>query len=145
PLQLLALSAGFRAIFPLLAQVLVVLGETRVVMRYSVACVLVLPFAFWLLGRQWGTVGLALVWVAIFPLVVVPAYARALKLIDLTMTQYLRALWPAGSASLLMAVAVLAASWLTGSVFRPLRFGIEVVAGVLTYALSCWMLHRGRV
>src|SRR5437773_12467736 len=99
PLQLLALSTGFRAVTPLLSQVLNVVGESRLTMQYGVLCAVVLPSGFYLLGQRWGTVGLALTWVVVFPLLVLPAYRRVLQTIELSSREYLRTLWPAASAS----------------------------------------------
>jgi O-antigen/teichoic acid export membrane protein len=146
PLQLLAVSTGFRAVTPLLSQVLNAVGQSRVAMRYSVLWALVLPTGFYVLGRQWGTVGLALVWVCVFPLLAVPAYRRALRAIDLPGRAYLLALWPATSASFLMAASVLAVRLAVGEHGAAgLRFGSQVVAGAGVYVLTCMVLHRERI
>lgn len=146
PLQLLALSAGFRYVTPLLSQVLTVLGETRLMMQYGMLCAVVLPTAFYLLGNRWGSVGLALVWTVVFPILVLPAHWRALKLIELSSREYLRAVWPAASASLLMGVAVVAVKWAAGEhLSRALSFSAQVAAGVVVYTLLCIALHGDRL
>ena len=146
PLQLLALSTGFRAVTPLLAQVLNVVGASRLAMRYGVLCAVVLPTGFYLLGKVWGTLGLALVWVFVFPILVLPAYRRVLETIELSSREYLRALWPATSACLLMGAAVLAVRLITGGeVSRGLRFAAQVAAGAAVYALTCMTLHGQRM
>jgi PST family polysaccharide transporter len=146
PLQLLALSTGFRAVTPLLAQVLNVVGESRLSMRYGLLCAVVLPAGFYLLGKRWGTVGLALVWVFVFPILVLPAYRRVLETIELSSREYLRALWPAASAALLMGATVLAVKWTAGEYLsRALSFSAQVVAGAGVYALTCMTLHGQRV
>jgi PST family polysaccharide transporter len=146
PLQLLALSAGLRAFTPLLSQVLMVLGETRPLMHYGVACAVVLPTGFYLLASRWGTVGLALVWVFVFPLFVLPVYRRVSRTIGLSNREYLRALWPAASASLFMAATVLAVQVSVGEhVSRALSFSAQVIAGVVVYGLTCVTLHGERL
>jgi len=146
PLQLLALSAGFRSITPLLPQVLNVVGESRLAMRYSVLCAVVLPAGFYVLGTQMGTVGIALCWVVVYPALVLPAYRRVLAVIQLSGRAYLLALWPASIASLLMAGAVLVAMELGRSHQSvAFRFGVQVGAGALVYALTCLLLHRQRI
>jgi hypothetical protein len=115
-------------------------------MRYAVLCAIVLPVGFYALGTVWGTAGLALVWVFVFPILVLPAYRRVLETIALSSGEYLRALWPAASAALLMGAAVLAVKFGTGDdVSRALRFGTQVVIGAGVYALTCMTLHRQRV
>ena len=146
PLQLLALSAGFRAVTPLLPQVLNAVGQFRFAMRYGVLCAVVLPTGFYLLGKRWGTVGLALVWVVVFPILVLPAYRRVLQTIELSGREYVRALWPAVSASLLMGATVLAVKWTVGEyVSRPVSFSAQVGAGMVVYGLACVALHGGRI
>jgi PST family polysaccharide transporter len=146
PLQLLALSAGFRAVTPLLPQVLNVVGKSRLAMRYAVACVVVLPSGFYLLGQRWGTLGLALVWVLVFPILVLPAYRQVLKTIELSNREYLRALWPAASASVVMGATVLAVKWAVGEpVSRTLSLSAQVVAGAAVYALVCVTMHAKRL
>lgn len=146
PLQLLAVSTGFRAVTPLFSQVLSAVGQSRLTMRYGVVATLVLPTGFYVLGKQWGTVGLALIWVCVFPLLAVPAYRRVLQAIDLSGRAYLLALWPATSASFLMGASVLAVRLAVGEHGAPgLRFGSQVVAGAGVYALTCMMLHRERI
>src|SRR2546422_179035 len=143
PLQLLALSTGFRAVTPLLPQVLNVVGETRLSMQYGLLCVTVLPTGFYLLGARWGTVGLALVWVVVFPLLVLPAYRRVLQVIELSSGEYLRALWPAASASLIMGAAVVAVERAAGAaqVSRVLGFSAQVAVGAIAYTLEIGRAH----
>src|SRR6266704_2890623 len=146
PLQLLALSTGFRAVTPLLPHVLNVVGESRLSMRYGVLCAVVLPAGFYVLGNRWGTVGIALVWVLVFPILVIPAYRRVLEAIDLSSREYVAALWPAASASLLMGAAVLAVKLTAGEhVSRALSFSAQVGAGGIVYTLTCLALHRERL
>jgi teichuronic acid exporter len=146
PLQLLALSGALRSVTPLLPQALNAIGESRLAMRYAVLCAFVLPTAFYVMAKQWGTVGLALVWVVVFPLLTLPAYQRVLARIQLSSRQYLGALWPGLSASVLMAVAVLTVKRVVGSYGSPgFRFGTQVVVGACTYTLICVLLHRGRL
>ncbi|OLC77083.1 MAG: hypothetical protein AUH78_05175 [Gemmatimonadetes bacterium 13_1_40CM_4_69_8] len=146
PLQLLALSTAFRAVTPLLSQVLIAIGESRLSMRYGVLCAVVLPSGFCLLGKRWGTVGLALVWVFVFPILMLPAYRRVLQTIALSSRAYLRALWPGASASLLMAAAILAVKLIAGEhAPRALTFSAQVVTGAVVYGLACIALHGERL
>jgi len=131
---------------PLLPQVLNVVGQSRVSMRYGVLCVLVLPAAFYVLGRLSGTAGLALVWVLVFPVLTVPAYWRVLQAIELPSREYLAALWPATSASVLMVAAVLLVKLAAnGHVARGLSFGLQAAAGAGAYTLACVVLHGERL
>jgi len=146
PLQLLAAYAAFRSITPLLPQVLTAIGHSRFVMWTTVACAIVFPITFYVLGSKLGIVGLALTWVVAYPFLVLPLYLRLFDRIELGARAYLEALWPALSATLIMAAAVLAVRRVccmdTGPGFR---FGLEVASGIAVYVLCCLVLHRVRI
>jgi O-antigen/teichoic acid export membrane protein len=146
PLQLLAVVMGFRSVAPLLPQVLNVLGDTRFSMYNSLLAAVVMPVAFFLMGSRSGTTGLALAWLTVYPLLSVILYWRVFRRLELHATEYLRAVWPALSSSLVMAAVVLGVHRLVGGALpRGGRLGLEVTSGVLTYLLICLTVHRERI
>jgi len=145
PLQLLAASAAFRSITPLLAQVLQIIRDARFEMWRTVAAAVVMPTSFYLGGQRWGTVGLAMAWVLVDPVVAFPLYRRVFSKIELPFRAYFGALWPALSGTALMAAVVLAVGAFSGSEQSPgLRLVAQVGAGAISYGLACLVLHRGR-
>ena len=111
-------------------------------MRVGVFAGVVLPLAF-ILGSHWGIVGIADVWVTIYPLTTIPLYLRVFKKLELSIMTYLRALWPALSGSLLMATAI----WIFKQTFpqdwSPMaRLSVQVAGGGLLYVLLVTTLHR---
>jgi PST family polysaccharide transporter len=146
PLQLLAVSAAFRAVTPLLSQILLALKKSRIVMKYAVVCAIALPAAFYLSARVAGPAGIAFAWVVVFPILVLGAYRRCLEAIALPERAYLGALWPGVSSSLIMAGAVVAIRGALPDELRVgWRFGIEVIVGAAAFALTCVWLHRPRI
>ena len=146
PLQLLALSAAFRAVTPLLSQILLAINESRIVMRYAVLCAIALPVSFYAGAKYAGTAGIALAWVVVFPLIVLPAYRRCLAAIGLPVRPYLQAIWPGLSSSILMAAVVVLLRWaMPSSTPLAIRLGAEILVGVLAFAVTCLALHRARV
>ncbi|MGI9078331.1 MAG: oligosaccharide flippase family protein, partial [Gemmatimonadaceae bacterium] len=145
PLQLLALYASVRSITPLLPHVLNVTGDSRFGARNSVLAAIVLPLAFYL-GTRWGTVGIAAAWLVAHPMVIMPLYWRVLKRIDLSISRYLRALWPAVSSSAVMAAAVFAVrAFVPAEAPLIARVLIPVAGGAAAYALVIFTIHRERV
>src|SRR5204863_9966996 len=69
PRQVLAAYAAFRSITPLLAQVLHSIRDTEFPMWTMVAAAVVMPTSFYVGGERWGTVGLAMAWVVMDPLI----------------------------------------------------------------------------
>jgi PST family polysaccharide transporter len=107
PLRLLAISAAINSTTPLLARVLTVRGQNRYLLWIAVVLAIVMPISF-VVGSQWGPVGIAAVWVTVFPLTRIPVLTRVVPSLGLTAMEYLMAFWPATSGVLAMAAAVLA-------------------------------------
>lgn len=146
PLQLLALYAALRSVALLAPQVLVSTGRSARSMAFSVLALIVLPPVFYF-GTRWGTAGVAMGWVTVYPVLVVASFLRyALRAIDMRWSAYLTALIPAATASAAMIFAV----WVARTVMpgawgvRP-RFAVEVAAGVIGYCAAAWLAHRNRI
>jgi len=146
PLQLLAAYAAFRSITPLLPQVLQITRDARFEMWRMVVAAVVMPAGFYIGAQRWGTVGLAIAWVLADPLIAVPLYRRVFSRIELSLREYVMALWPAVSGTALMAIVVLAVGVLSsGQSWPGLRLAARVAAGAVTYGLACVVLHRERL
>lgn len=147
PLQILSVGAAYKAVTPLLPQVLAVIKETRFARNRSlIAAVVFLP-AFYFGGLYWGVAGVATVWVVLDPiLVAIPILLRIRKRIDLSVRVYLAALWPAASGSLVMAAGVFATrAHLGDDLSTPALLAAEVGVGAALYGLVVLVLHRPRL
>jgi PST family polysaccharide transporter len=146
PLQILAAYAAVRSITPLFPQVLHTIRDTKFEMWTMVGAAIVMPTSFYVGGQRWGTVGLAMAWVLVDPLIASLLYWRVCSKIALSSKAYVRALWPAVSATALMGVSVLAVRVYGGSEWTGgIRLAAEIGAGVMTYGLACLVLHRVRL
>ena len=146
PLQLLALYAALRSVQLLAPQVLISTGRSGRNMMFSVLALIILPPVFYA-GTRWGTAGVAMGWVTVYPILVVLSFLRyALRAIDMRWSAYLASLIPAATASAAMILAVLAVRAFLPPDWgvRP-RFGVEVAAGVVGYCGVAWVAHRGRI
>jgi len=115
-------------------------------MWVSVALLLVMPGSFYV-GTRWGTSGVAIAWIVVHPIVVVPMLVMyTLRAIGLPLREYLLALWPATSGTLTMAAAVLLmrralpAGWPESATLAAL-----VATGGIAYGATLWLLHAERV
>jgi PST family polysaccharide transporter len=146
PLQLLALYAALRSVALLAPQVLISTGRSGRNMMFSVLALIILPPVFYI-GTHWGTAGVAMGWVTVYPVLVVFSFLRyALRAIEMRWSTYLAALIPAATAAAGMTLAV----WLTRSVTPAgwgvrARFGLEVAAGVIGYCGAAWIAHHDRI
>lgn len=146
PLRVLALAAAYRSIVPLQNQVLIATGQSRQAMVATIVSALVLPPLFFL-GTRLGTGGVALVWLAVFPVISFLTLARpALRMCAMPTRTYLAALWPAVSAVTVMTGAVLGASLLLPVGLHPgIRLAVKVFVGGATYGAVIFALHRARL
>lgn len=145
PLQILSIYAAFRSIVALLPKVLTAVGNPRFVMWCDLLAVGTLPCAFYV-GSRWGTTGVAMGWVAAYPLVALPLYWKTFTAIGMKSAEYLRALRPAIDGSVVMSAAVLLLKWkMPESVPLPVRLAIEILAGAIAYTGTELLFHRGRI
>ncbi|HLB38102.1 MAG TPA: lipopolysaccharide biosynthesis protein [Gemmatimonadales bacterium] len=146
PLRLLAAYAAIRSITPILPQVLHVLRQARFEMWRMVAAAAVMPTAFYVGGQRWGTAGIALAWMVLDPLLLLPMYRRVFSSIGLSAREYLAALWPALSGTAVMAAVVLGIEAFSGREWTAgARLAAQVAAGAGSYGLVCLLLHRQRL
>jgi PST family polysaccharide transporter len=145
PLRLLAISAAINSTTPLLARVLTVRGQNRYLLWIAVVLSVLLPISF-VVGSQWGPVGIAAVWVTVFPLTRIPVLTRVVPSIGVSAMEYLKAFWPATSGVAAMAVAV-------GALMAVLPTGVPIAAslalqvaiGACVYSSVILVFHRDRI
>ena len=141
PLRLLALFAAARSVVPIVSQAGTNIGLAREVMYNSIASAVVMPLAF-LIGARWGTSGVAAAWLVAYPVVALPLFRAVFKRIEMGVPQYLRALWPAISSTIVMIPMVLLAQWALNSWPSPARLAAEVMAGAVAYIGAVRLLHH---
>jgi O-antigen/teichoic acid export membrane protein len=126
----------------LLTPLLNAIGEQRLLMWNSAIALTVLPISFYL-SSHWGTVGIAAVWVVVFPLVQFRLFSRTFQRIRMTRSEYLGALWPALSGCAVMAIAIDVLKWVSGEIW-PLyaRLASEILVGIAAYGMALVLLHR---
>jgi PST family polysaccharide transporter len=133
PMQILALSASYRSVANIPTQVLFATKDSRPSLWNSAICVAVLPAAF-LVGSQWGTVGIAMVWALVHPPLNYRLSAYVFRSIGLSHGEYWRSFIPASLASLAMMLAVVGIKFSMPSDWSlPVRLGTEVCLGGIAY------------
>jgi len=141
PLQILALYGCVRSLTPLLPPFLIVTGKSSFLMWNSVAYALVMPISFYI-GTYWGLYGVALAWVAAYPVVTIPMYQRVLKTLELPARDYLATIRPAAGCTGLMAVAALAFRTFSDDWSPALRLAGTIGAGGVVYLVAVTLLFR---
>jgi PST family polysaccharide transporter len=148
PLQLLALASVSRSLDPLLAQILIVTGHARENARSMAIAVVILPVGFVLVALAgWGVASVAAVWLVGHPAIVISRQLRiVLKVTGASAGAYARALWPATSSTVLMAIAVIGMRALTADwTSTAVALSATIATGAVAYAAALYGLHRARV
>ena len=144
PLSLLSLFAAVRSLMAVVSPILIATGHAKRNLYFTLLAATVLPVLFWV-GTRWGTAGVASAWIVGFPLVSLPAFVFTLRLLDTTVGGYIRAVWPALSATAAMAAAVAAARLVAGGWTPASRLALAVVTGAAVYCAVVLTFHRARV
>ena len=145
PMQLLAIYTFLRSVVTLLPQVINVVGETRFGMWNSLATLALLPGSF-VIASRWGVVGIASVWVLVYPIFTIPLYRRTLGKIDLPFRQYLDALKPSFVSTAVMAACVyLVSHYVPPSFPAVVRLSCEIATGFVVYPAALVSMFPSRV
>jgi PST family polysaccharide transporter len=145
PLRLLGVFVAGRSVATILPNLLAATGDARFVMWTTIASALCMPVAF-LIGSRWGTNGIAAAWVIAYPPVMAPMYLRVFHKTGLRLKEYVSALMPALSASVIMTVVVLLVrSALPVGAPPLLCLSFLIFMGALAYLGALFTFHRNRV
>jgi O-antigen/teichoic acid export membrane protein len=144
PLQLLALIMPVHMFAPFMNTAADAMGRADISTKQVFIASIVMPVAF-LIGCQWGLVGLALAWIIAFPVVFAAAMVLFLPIIGLRVRDLLMAMAPPVCACAGMYGAVTLARPMLGSeVNDVLRMTVLVLTGVATYGALTAIFSRDR-
>jgi teichuronic acid exporter len=133
PLQMLCVMSVWRAAVMLNAPLLTAIGRPAVVTRNSLLQVLTMPLAFYLATAH-GLLGIALVWMIVWPVSAIWLTRQTLVAIDLRLRDYLAAVMHpvAGSALMALVIAIVTRGLLSRT---PSTSGLifACATGALTY------------
>jgi O-antigen/teichoic acid export membrane protein len=145
PLQILALSASYRSVASIPTQVLFATKDSRPSLWNNVLCVAILPLAF-LVGSQWGTVGIAMVWALVHPPLNYRLSAYVFRSIGLSHGDYWRSFIPAAVATLAMGIVVVGLRYgLSSDWPLPVRLSTEVCLGGITYVMIAQLFYKAHL
>lgn len=139
--RLLALAMPFMTLQVLFSPACDALGRPGIGVANGPTGAALLATAF-LVGVHWGGIGLAVAWLAAYPLYLAVSSRRALPVIGARFGDVAAAIRPSLLAALVMAVAVLAIDPLVANAPPLPRLAALVALGAVTYAAALWTLAR---
>ena len=145
PLQILALVGALRSITPMLSQVLVGTEQPKKNMQFTVLSAVVIPICL-LIGTNWGLRGVAIGWLVGHPIVMIPILMpHALRAIEMSFGEYLRALRAPALGCAAMVIAVLVTrEVMPADLSLAIRLAVEVSVGALVYSGVLFSTYRDR-
>jgi PST family polysaccharide transporter len=145
PLQILIFFGCARSVSAVLGPLLTAVRDTRYVMLNNLSAAVFMPLAFYV-GSRWGAPGIAAAWVVAYPFILYSMYGRVFRMIGLSVRTYFKALAPAISGVMVMALLV---ELVRISVLRGRAPGIcvavEIALGAAGYVAALLVLHAERV
>lgn len=142
--RLLALAMPMMTLQVLFSPVCDALGRPGVGVRNGAVGATVLTAGF-LVGVHWGVEGLAIAWIAAYPLYLLASCRRSLPVIGARGRDVAAAIIPPALAAVLMAAGVLALDRALPPLAVPLRLVALVLAGAAIYPLALLLIARDRV
>jgi len=144
PLQLLSIFIAIHVVGTPTDRLLQSIGQARFPARLRLVMLVVLPTAFYLSGSRWGTAGIAAMWILVYPLLLVPMFARAFRSVGISVRGYAATLAPTLLSTGLMVLVVFGIRMLPQSPLAA-RFALEVACGAITFVGSAMLIQRRRL
>lgn len=116
-------------------------GKPQITARASFVGAILMPTTF-LIGLQWGPIGLAWGWVVAFPLLTLFTFSQSYRHIGITFGELARAVWPGLSTSIAMAAIVYLADQFLPEMIIYARLAILVAIGGIAYVGLLWVIAK---
>ncbi|HMP46177.1 MAG TPA: lipopolysaccharide biosynthesis protein [Sphingopyxis sp.] len=142
-IQLISLALMLMTVQILFAPVTNALGKPSISMFVAMGGAIVFPAAF-LIGAQWGLIGMAWAWLVAAPLLLIVTARLSAPLLGVSLWDVARAMLPGLAPALLMAIAVGFAGQALAALgwAPPIRLLLLVGLGVALYGALLWLLER---
>ncbi|SCY15913.1 Membrane protein involved in the export of O-antigen and teichoic acid [Nitrosospira sp. Nl5] len=142
PLQVLGLIMPLRMIANFVPAAVQGMGRSDILLRNAIWASVILPLAF-LIGVNWGLLGISLAWLVASPLMFLQSMWRVLPALGLRMSQLFKAMMPAAGAGFIMYAAVTATRYIfADGQGGALRLCVLVAVGALAYCAISFGLNR---
>lgn len=144
PLQLLGFYTVLNCLVSLMGQISMVTNDVSFGMWMNIIMLMVLPWGFFI-GATWGPVGVAAVWLVLYPILAVPWFVRTLWRLNLKPAIFVGSVMPGLVCSALMMLLVYSLRW-TPLWAAPVvvRLILQVAFGILMYVSCIWILYPER-
>jgi teichuronic acid exporter len=116
-------------------------GQVEYLVRYSGITAVLMGVAF-LVGVQFGLIGVAMAWISVFPATRLVLLGKALGILQITPSQYLQSIFSAIAGILVMIAVLITLRYLTDVNNVMMRLLFEVIVGMLSYIVTVHFSDR---
>lgn len=142
PLKLLPLMMPLRMVSNFLPAATDALGRPDISLKNVLLASLIMPVAF-IIGSQWGVIGVVMAWITIYPVLLLINIRRMLATMGLKLRDLFYAIAPAMGSAAGMYAAVCGGGWfIDGEVNHSVKLLTMIAIGVLTYACLTLLVNR---
>ena len=142
PIQILCLVMPIRSLYSLFTPALIGIGRPEVSFRNVAAASIIMPLAF-LIGVNWGLIGLCVAWLIGFIIVFFFVIQQSLKIIGPTVWNYLQSIMPPGVCGIIMTIVLLIFRMAAVKYLSPLpMIFLSILLGGLIYLGLIWLFYR---
>ena len=142
-LQILCLYSAIRSIDILLPPVLMARFRAKFLFGYSFALLILMPLAF-LAGALWnGAIGVAIAWIAAYPLLMAKMVNEALSEVGISWRLFWKQLLSPLAATGSMALVLVVLGWSVSNLlndFAVIRLVLMILAGSIVYGSSLFLM-----
>jgi PST family polysaccharide transporter len=133
PLQFLALYACAASVSSLWSHILIWTGNANLNMYLNILALIMLPPAFYF-GSQHGPAGVAIAWVTIYPITLIPSFWFLGRILKLRFARFVYSLIPAAASTAAMSVAVFSFRHYVADDWHSItRFSTSIGIGIVVY------------
>ncbi len=146
PLQLLSFYMAIHVVAAPTDHLLQSTGQASFPARCRFVMLVILPTAFYLSGTRWGTSGIAAIWILVYPLLLIPMFARTFRRLGISVRDYSATVGPTLLSAGVMVLVVFAVRAVAPGEW-PLssRFALQVSSGAAAFILAVLFIQRRRL
>ncbi len=144
PLQILCLAGALKSIGTTVGSVLLAKGRSDLQFKWNIITVIVVPIAVVIGAKNYGITGVAsaitVMTILLFPII----QTITNRLIDLSMYEYMKAIYPSiiGSLVLLIGVEIFQKSVAIYNISDIIMLGSSILIGFIVYLLILWLFFN---
>jgi len=142
PIQILCIIMPVRLVSILFPPIITGVGHPEIITKNMATAIIIMPIAF-LVGSQWGMMGLCYAWVTTFPVLFIIMAQRVLKILEIPWKEFLIVFVHPVISSIVMIIGLLMLKWyIMNTVSELWAIPIIIIGGGGLYSSTLLFMNR---